>query len=175
MPSLLVPDRDNLKRPGFEGANWQGIENGTFSVFSSDHCPLIYEEHEGAWQTDSIQQPVAVSLSDLELGEVYQTFNAWKGISLVFIESSNRERSPSRLPVITSQTGLTTSWLAQLPSEHLDLLTNPAAHYNVGWSHGKEGLKPGQHDTMKGSYYATSMSSYLQAAPENAQEQPTFE
>lgn len=47
MPSLLVPDRDNLKRPGFEGANWQGIENGTFSVFSSDHCPLIYEEHEG--------------------------------------------------------------------------------------------------------------------------------
>ena len=36
-------------------------------------------------------------------------------------------------------------------------------------------LKPSQYDTMKGSYYATFMSSYLQAAYEGAQEQPTFE
>jgi hypothetical protein len=67
------------------------------------------------------------------------------------------------------------SWNVQATDIVPDLLTNPAAHYNVGWSHGKEGLKPGQYDTMKGSYYATSMFSYLQAAQENAREQPTFE
>ncbi|KAE8443167.1 hypothetical protein EG329_002265 [Mollisiaceae sp. DMI_Dod_QoI] len=44
-----------------------------------------------------------------------------------------------------------------------DLLTNPASHYNVGWSHGKEALKSGQYDTLKGSYYATIISSYLRS------------
>jgi len=68
------------------------------------------------------------------------------------------------------------SYLAQLPPEQLDLLTNPAAHYNVGWSHGKEALKSGQYDTMKGSYYATIMSSNLQSIHRNSNpdSQPTF-
>ncbi len=42
-----------------------------------------------------------------------------------------------------------------------DPLRNPAADYNVGWSHVKEGLKSGQCDLMKVSYYAIVMSSYL--------------
>jgi isopenicillin N synthase-like dioxygenase len=86
------------------------------------------------------------------------------------------------------------SYLAQLPSEQLstdenmlpssndfvtdavlDLLTNPTAHYNVGWSHGKEALKSGKYDTMKGSYYATVMSSYLQSCHREPQRQPNFE
>jgi hypothetical protein len=35
----------------------------------------------------------------------------------------------------------------------LESLSSPAAKYLVGWSHGKETLKSGQYDTLKGSYY----------------------
>ncbi|KAI4152890.1 MAG: hypothetical protein LQ340_002643 [Diploschistes diacapsis] len=35
----------------------------------------------------------------------------------------------------------------------LDSLTCPRAKYLVGWSHGKESLRPGVSDTLKGSYY----------------------
>jgi hypothetical protein len=55
-----------------------------------------------------------------------------------------------------------------------DHLTNPVAQCDVGWSHGKEVLKHSQYDKIKGSNYATFMSSYLQAAHEDAQEQHTF-
>jgi isopenicillin N synthase-like dioxygenase len=37
---------------------------------------------------------------------------------------------------------------------HLDKIENPAAKYLTGWSRGKETLKNGQVDTLKGSYYA---------------------
>lgn len=37
-----------------------------------------------------------------------------------------------------------------------------AAHYNIGWSHGKESLKSGQYDTLKGSFYVNQTSSFLQ-------------
>ncbi|KAF2163262.1 hypothetical protein M409DRAFT_57556 [Zasmidium cellare ATCC 36951] len=53
------------------------------------------------------------------------------------------------------------SYLAQLPSEQLDALTNVPAHYEIGWSHGVEKLKDGQYDTMKGSFYVDCQSFYL--------------
>lgn len=34
-----------------------------------------------------------------------------------------------------------------------DALSCPAAKYLVGWSHGKEALRSGHYDTLKGSYY----------------------
>lgn len=46
------------------------------------------------------------------------------------------------------------SYLANLPAEELARLEAPAAKYLVGWSLGKESLKSGQFDTLKGSYYA---------------------
>jgi hypothetical protein len=46
--------------------------------------------------------------------------------------------------------------------EEPNTLTNAAAHYDVGWSHGKEALKDGQYDTMKGSYYVDRQSFYLE-------------
>ena len=62
-PQYLFLTRDDLDKPGFEGAKcvcsppprstadhegiWQGLENGTFTVFSSDHCPFVYEDVEG--------------------------------------------------------------------------------------------------------------------------------
>ena len=61
-PQYLFLTRDDLDKPGFEGAKcvcsppprdegdqgviWQGLGNGTFSVLSSDHCPFRYEDAE---------------------------------------------------------------------------------------------------------------------------------
>jgi dihydropyrimidinase len=62
-PQYLFLTRKDLDKPGFEGAKcvcspppregeedhegiWQGLENGTFTVLSSDHCPFIYDNSE---------------------------------------------------------------------------------------------------------------------------------
>ncbi len=42
---------------------------------------------------------------------------------------------------------------ARLTSIYQELLSSPSSKYLVGWSHGKEALKPGSYDTLKGSYY----------------------
>lgn len=62
-PQYLFLTREDLDLPGTEGAKcvcsppprskadhegiWQGLENGTFTVFSSDHCPFVYQDKEG--------------------------------------------------------------------------------------------------------------------------------
>lgn len=63
------------------------------------------------------------------------------------------------------------SHLAHLPSQSLDALTREYAKYLVGWSHGKETLRPGVVDTHKGSYYincAFVQDAALQSAPTTA-------
>jgi dihydropyrimidinase len=62
-PQYLFLTRKDLDKPGFEGAKcvcspppregeedheaiWQGLENGTFTVLNSDHCPFIYEDNQ---------------------------------------------------------------------------------------------------------------------------------
>ena len=62
-PQYLFLTREDLDKPGFEGAKcvcspppresskdhdaiWIGLANGTFTVLSSDHCPFMYEDHE---------------------------------------------------------------------------------------------------------------------------------
>jgi dihydropyrimidinase len=62
-PQYLFLTRKDLDKPGFEGAKcvcsppprqgeqdhegiWQGLENGTFTVLSSDHCPFLYDDSE---------------------------------------------------------------------------------------------------------------------------------
>ena len=39
------------------------------------------------------------------------------------------------------------------PSLNLETLSRPEAKYLSGWSHGKEALKTGSYDSLKGSYY----------------------
>ncbi|CAD0021905.1 unnamed protein product [Aureobasidium pullulans] len=46
------------------------------------------------------------------------------------------------------------SYLANLPQAELGRSFNPESSYLVGWSCGKETLKDGRYDTLKGSYYA---------------------
>ncbi|ORY15769.1 hypothetical protein BCR34DRAFT_584938 [Clohesyomyces aquaticus] len=45
------------------------------------------------------------------------------------------------------------SALASLPHDQLEKLESPASKWLVGWSCGKETLKDGRYDTLKGSYY----------------------
>jgi len=45
------------------------------------------------------------------------------------------------------------SYLANLPAAELEKLEHAKAKWLVGWSCGKETLKDGQFDTLKGSYY----------------------
>lgn len=62
-PQYLFLTRKDLDRDGFEGAKyccspppregsndheaiWRGLEDGTFTVFSSDHCPFLYDDAE---------------------------------------------------------------------------------------------------------------------------------
>ena len=50
----------------------------------------------------------------------------------------------------------------------METLSNPTAKYLVGWSHGKETLKSGHYDNLKGSYYvncAFYQNPALQSAP----------
>ncbi|KAJ9611382.1 hypothetical protein H2200_004566 [Cladophialophora chaetospira] len=53
------------------------------------------------------------------------------------------------------------SYLAQLPKQDLEALTDADSHYEIGWSHGKEALKDGRYDIMKGSYYIDCQSFFL--------------
>ncbi|KAK6086312.1 dihydropyrimidinase [Seiridium cupressi] len=59
-PQYLFLTRDDLDKPGFEGAKcvcsppprnvddqlkiWTGLKNGTFTVLSSDHCPFRFDD-----------------------------------------------------------------------------------------------------------------------------------
>jgi len=62
-PQYLFLTRKDLDKPGFEGAKcvcsppprdgpedheaiWRGLEDGTFTVLSSDHCPFLYDNSE---------------------------------------------------------------------------------------------------------------------------------
>ena len=62
-PQYLVFTRDDLDKPGFEGAKWmfsppardaaahaalwEGLADGTFDIFSSDHAPYRYDDPQG--------------------------------------------------------------------------------------------------------------------------------
>jgi len=114
----------------------------------------------------SSQQPIVVSLNDLKAGTInlstlQQAFGP-SSLGILIVRDLPKTFEELRLKLLSYA-----SHLANLPSEELDRLTDAASHYNVGWSHGKEALKSGQYDTMKGSYYVGVLSSYLQATIEN--------
>ncbi|KAH8701583.1 aminohydrolase [Talaromyces proteolyticus] len=62
-PQYMILTRDDLDKPGFEGAKcvcspppregaedhegiWAGLQNGTFTILSSDHCPFVFDDSE---------------------------------------------------------------------------------------------------------------------------------
>ncbi|KAI1612681.1 hypothetical protein EDD37DRAFT_561862 [Exophiala viscosa] len=98
-----------------------------------------------------------VSLKDLEKRSVaFTTLEEAFGEASLGILVVNE--IPARFVVLREKLLSYSSYLAQLPPEELDALTDAASHYEIGWSHGKEALKDGQYDTMKGSYYVDCQS-----------------
>ena len=53
-------------------------------------------------------------------------------------------------------------------------LENPNAKYLVGWSRGKETLKSGRYDTLKGSYYVNCAAAFSQPSTPSEREYPDF-
>jgi hypothetical protein len=50
--------------------------------------------------------------------------------------------------------------LAHLDEDILERYTRPKCNYSVGWSRGQECMKPGQRDSLKGSFYANPLRDY---------------
>ncbi|CAG8949114.1 hypothetical protein HYFRA_00002243 [Hymenoscyphus fraxineus] len=96
---------------------------------------------------------VTVSLEDLRNGKVpFSTLEAAFGpdsLGIIIVKDV-----PSNFIELRHRLLSYSSYLGNLPSSALDKLENPTAKYLTGWSLGKETLKNGQVDTLKGSYYA---------------------
>ncbi|KAI9719440.1 MAG: hypothetical protein M1812_003511 [Candelaria pacifica] len=121
---------------------------------------------EGTAETLS-QQPVSVNLEDLkaEKAPLSSLEEAFGPSSLGIIIVNNL---PAQYVSLRQRLLSYASYLAALPTEELETLTSPSSKYLVGWSLGKETLKSGHYDTLKGSYYvncAFYTNPILQSAP----------
>ncbi|KZZ90165.1 hypothetical protein AAL_07266 [Moelleriella libera RCEF 2490] len=98
-------------------------------------------------------QAVTVSLADLKSGSVsLETLQAAFGpdsLGILVVKDVPPEFAHLRRLALSYA-----SYLANLPADELRKLENPQAKYLTGWSRGKERLRDGQPDTLKGSYYA---------------------
>uniref|UniRef100_A0A093UTE5 Lysine--tRNA ligase n=1 Tax=Talaromyces marneffei PM1 TaxID=1077442 RepID=A0A093UTE5_TALMA len=124
----------------------------------------------------SIQQaqPVTVSLQDLYSGSV-----PFEALTEAFGPSSLGiivvKDLPPTFKELRAQVLSNSSYLASLSQDELEKLESPQSKYLVGWSCGKETLRSGHFDTLKGSYYincAFYQNPELQNAP--ADEFPDF-
>ncbi|KAH0363489.1 Clavaminate synthase-like protein, partial [Aureobasidium melanogenum] len=97
--------------------------------------------------------PVTVSLRDLQSGSV--PFEALEdafgpdSLGIIVVRDLPSEFVTMRKALLSYS-----SYLANLPQAELEKLEDPQSSYLVGWSCGKETLKDGRFDTLKGSYYA---------------------
>ncbi|RFU26631.1 hypothetical protein B7463_g9702, partial [Scytalidium lignicola] len=100
-----------------------------------------------------LAQPVVVSLEDLQNGTVqFKTLEEAFGpdsLGIIVVENVPQSFAGLRHQLLSYS-----SYLGNLPESQLENLENPVAKYLTGWSRGKETLKNGQVDTLKGSYYA---------------------
>ncbi|KAL6706427.1 hypothetical protein ACN47E_005533 [Coniothyrium glycines] len=66
------------------------------------------------------------------------------------------------------------SALGNLPADELEKLESPASKWLVGWSCGKETLKNGRYDTLKGSYYVNCAPAFEEQQENVAEKYPSF-
>ncbi|KAJ5654574.1 hypothetical protein N7490_001577 [Penicillium lividum] len=114
-----------------------------------------------------VAQAVTVSLKDLENGAIsFDTLTEAFGpssLGIIIVKDLPENFVQLRKQVLSSA-----SCLAALPPKELESLESPESKYLVGWSCGKETLKSGHFDTLKGSYYvncAFYQDSSLDSAP----------
>ncbi|KAJ5278805.1 hypothetical protein N7478_004177 [Penicillium angulare] len=100
----------------------------------------------------TVAQAVTVSLKDLENGTVsFDTLTEAFGpasLGIIVVKDLPEHFAELRAKVLSNA-----SYLAALPEKELESLESPESKYLVGWSCGKETLKSGHFDTLKGSYY----------------------
>ncbi|KAH8771143.1 hypothetical protein F5883DRAFT_54036 [Diaporthe sp. PMI_573] len=100
-----------------------------------------------------IAQAVTVSLDDLKKGSVpFDTLQKAFGpesLGILLVKDVPPEFVDLRRRALSYS-----SYLGNLPKAELDKLENEKAKYLTGWSLGKETLKNGQVDDLKGSFYA---------------------
>ncbi|KAI7779819.1 hypothetical protein LA080_000317 [Diaporthe eres] len=100
-----------------------------------------------------IAQAVTVSLEDLKKGSVpFDTLQKAFGpesLGILLVKDVPPEFVDLRRRALSYS-----SYLGNLPKSELDKLENEKAKYLTGWSLGKETLKNGQVDDLKGSFYA---------------------
>ncbi|KAI9841831.1 MAG: hypothetical protein M1838_003406 [Thelocarpon superellum] len=98
------------------------------------------------------QQAVVVSLQALQAGSI--PFSALENafgqtsLGIIVVKDLPAKFAELRLRLLSYS-----SYLANLPAEELSQLESPEAKWLVGWSCGRETLKSGVYDTLKGSYY----------------------
>ncbi|KAJ5712923.1 uncharacterized protein N7483_010104 [Penicillium malachiteum] len=99
-----------------------------------------------------VAQAVTVSLKDLQNGTVsFNTLTAAFGpssLGIIVVKDLPPHFAELRAQVLSNA-----SYLAALSDKELESLESPKSKYLVGWSCGKETLKSGHFDTLKGSYY----------------------
>ncbi|KAL2015599.1 hypothetical protein VTK56DRAFT_5195 [Thermocarpiscus australiensis] len=100
-----------------------------------------------------ISQAVTVSLQDLQDGTVsFETLCEAFGpdsLGILVVKDVPAEFASLRHHLLSYA-----SYLGNLPKSQLEKLENEKAKYLTGWSLGKETLKNGKVDTLKGSFYA---------------------
>ncbi|KAJ5444370.1 uncharacterized protein N7458_008242 [Penicillium daleae] len=113
-----------------------------------------------------VAQAVTVSLKELEEGTVsFDTLTEAFGpasLGIIIVKDLPQHFVQLRAQVLSHA-----SYLAALPKSDLESLESPESNYLVGWSCGKETLKSGTFDTLKGSYYV-NCAFYQDAALQNA-------
>ncbi|KAL2821391.1 Clavaminate synthase-like protein [Aspergillus cavernicola] len=112
-------------------------------------------------------QAVTVSLQELVDGSLsFDTLTQAFGpssLGIIIVKDLDPKFQSLRAQVLSNA-----SYLAALSSDELETLTSPQAKYLTGWSCGKETLRSGHFDTLKGSYYvncAFYQNPSLQSAP----------
>lgn len=112
-------------------------------------------------------QAVTVSLRELIDGSVsFETLTEAFGpssLGIIVVKDLDPKFQALRSQVLSNA-----SYLAALSDDELESLSSPQAKYLVGWSCGKETLRSGHFDTLKGSYYvncAFYQDPKLQGAP----------
>ena len=119
-PQYLFLTRENLDQPGFEGAKcvcappprdsrdqeaiWRGLQNGTFTILSSDHCAFYYNDA-------TIGKKSAIS-EDAPLGRFRYIPNGLPGVE-------------TRMPLVMSAGRLSPEKFVEVMS------TNPAKLYGL--------------------------------------------
>ncbi|KAL2827778.1 putative allantoinase [Aspergillus cavernicola] len=133
-PQYLFLTRDDLSKPGYEGAKcvcsppprdgvqdlegiWRGLQNGTFTILSSDHCPFEFD--------NAVSGKKAAISDDAPLGRFKYIPNGCPGVE-------------TRLPLVLSAGRLSPQKFVEVTS------TNPAKLY--GMYPQKGALLPGVSD-----------------------------